>query len=397
MEHRHAPDEALGERAAERPELEQRAQLAVERQERVAHAVAAAEHHALEAALELAQERQRHREHEQQDQRVARERRQLGDGRRGGGVPLEQLVERPARREQDRRERGRGQQVEDRAPREQADVHQAVADDRHAEREREDRVGRDADRVEPVPARDEADEVHGAAQQADGDAQDDEERAVAPEARDLRAVGAEEPDQAEDQVALEVDEERRVERARRGHEAPRRDVHAAQEPVGRAHGEEQGGERVAGDERRPGAPRVEEREHVVVEEHGDRDHADVEEVLPGHRGLDARRRAQAEDAEVPDGEPGGEVREEEVPGAPAVGHERAAEEQQVQAEGQERQELMDEHRAPRGRGTGSRPARAAPASRPRGSRTRGCPSAGPRRCAPRAGGPRGGSRCGAGR
>jgi len=56
-------DEALGELAAECVELGQGAQLAGQVDERIAHGVAAPEHQPLEAALELAQQRQRYREY----------------------------------------------------------------------------------------------------------------------------------------------------------------------------------------------------------------------------------------------------------------------------------------------------------------------------------------------
>jgi hypothetical protein len=84
----------------------------------------------------------------------------------------------------------------------------------------------------------------------------------------------------------------------------------------------------------------------VIEQRGDRDHADVQQPLPPERALHARCRTQAEDAEVPDGERRGQIGEEEIALALTLRGQRAPEEQQVEAQREERQELMREHPSP---------------------------------------------------
>ena len=180
-----------------------------------------------------------------------------------------------------------------------------------------------------------------------------------------------------------MNDEQRVGGTGRRRESPRRIADAADEEAGGAHPEKDRRQRVAGDERRAPAGLVEEHQHVVKEEHGNRNDPEVEKPLPAERRAGGAGGAQAEDAEVPDREPGSQPREDAVAVASAVGRERAAEQEQVQGQRDEREEPMYQHRAARDSSAEMRPARAALASRARGSRTPARPSAGRRSRAPR--------------
>ena len=128
------------------------------------------------------------------------------------------------------------------------------------------------------------------------------------------------------------------------HVPPARQGHAAHEQPGRAHGEEAAADRIAADEQVV-APLVQEGQHVVIEQDGNGDHAVVEKALPGQRGCRIAAAAQAEHAEVPDGERARQEGEHVVTVALAGAGQRAADEQHVEQEGQERQQLVDAHGA----------------------------------------------------
>jgi hypothetical protein len=83
----------------------------------------------------------------------------------------------------------------------------------------------------------------------------------------------------------------------------------------------------------------------VIEQDGNEDHAVVEKALPGQCDRRIAAAAQAEHAEVPDGERAREKGEHVVTGALAIAGQRAADEQHVEQEGQERQQLVDAHAA----------------------------------------------------
>lgn len=129
--------------------------------------MAPAEHQVLEAVLELPQERERHREDEQEDQRVAAQGAQLAAAGRCRSRTADELLEQPQAGEEDGSQGEGGEEVEDHALGQGAEVHQPVADDGHAEGQGEHRVARDADRVQPVPGEKEPDDVDRAAEEAD--------------------------------------------------------------------------------------------------------------------------------------------------------------------------------------------------------------------------------------
>ena len=184
-----------------------------------------------------------------------------------------------------------------------------------------------------------------------------------------------------------MNDEQRVGGAGRRREPPRRVADAADEEPGGAHPEKGRRQGVAGDERRAPVRLVEEREHVMEEEHRNRNDPEVEEPLPAERRCGGRGGTQAEDAEVPDREPGGQPCEDAVAVTPAIGCERAPEQEQVQGQRNERKKSMDEHRMARDSSAENRPARAAPASRARAARRPARPSGGRRSRAPRAASP----------
>jgi len=198
-----------------------------------------------------------------------------------------------------------------------------VSDDGHTERQAKDRVGRNAEGVEGLPAEQESEEVHHAPEEADDGAEDHEEDPVALEARRRHPVGPNEMHKPGDQVALEVDDEEGIDGAGLGGEPPGGVAHSRHEETRRAEREKGRRQRVRGDQCRPSALSIEEREHVVIEEDRDRDDAEVEKPLPGQGRAGLAGRTKAEYPEIPDGQPRREPGEHAVLAALAAWGERA--------------------------------------------------------------------------
>src|SRR5262249_51784578 len=88
---------------------------------------------------------------------------------------------------------------------------------------------------------------------------------------------------------------------------------------------------------------LEEQEDVLIEQHRDDDDAGVQESLPPERGRGGLGPAQAERAQVPDGERGRQHREAGGARTPPLGNEPAAPQQEIQRERDQRQEPVNRH------------------------------------------------------
>ena len=138
------------------------------------------------------------------------------------------------------------------------DVEEPVADDRRPEHEREHHVGRNAHRVDEVrrrhePGEDEPGEVDDAADQAHQGAQQDQGRAVPPEAGIDVLVDPDQVREPVDEEEVEVEEERRVQETRRRRPSPVRRLHAVHEQrrAAQVDDAEDEGQRVRDEQRRP--------------------------------------------------------------------------------------------------------------------------------------------------
>src|SRR5262245_26906867 len=309
---RHAAHEAVHERLHQTAEVEDRAHALAEVQQGLVAAPATAEHQALDALLEpLADGAHQHGQDEAQRQ---------DDPERIHLIPVGERLsghERPG-------EHAPQQQVDRALLHQYVHVEESVADDRRAEHQGEDHVGRDAHGVHEIRRRheareDEPGEVDDAADQAHAGAEQNEGRAVPPEARIDALVYADQVKQSVDEEEIEVGEERRVERAGRGRPAPVRRFHAAHKERRSAQVDhaEHDRQQVRDGQRDAVARRaLEEDQDEVVVERRERDDPGVDHDLPEDCGRLVRRAAQHEHAEVPDGHAADEVREQAVEPAP---------------------------------------------------------------------------------
>jgi hypothetical protein len=83
----------------------------------------------------------------------------------------------------------------------------------------------------------------------------------------------------------------------------------------------------------------------VVEDRRQRDHAEVHDVLPQERRLRVIRRPEAAHADVPHRQRERHTGERVVAAMTAVARERAAQQEQVQRQGEEREKLVNDHQA----------------------------------------------------
>lgn len=143
---RNGRDQRAGEAFGQPLAVDQLGQLVTQRHEGTADAVLPAEHDPVERAADPPQQGQRQQEGQAQHRRVT-------DDHPRGPSPAVALLGHPQVQgqqgdEQGRREDHRGQQIADRALGQQSHVHQPVTQDRDAEGDRHQRVGRYPGRVQ---------------------------------------------------------------------------------------------------------------------------------------------------------------------------------------------------------------------------------------------------------
>src|SRR5215467_4370483 len=194
---RHAAHEAVHERLHQAAEVEDRAHALAEVQQGLVAAPATAEHQALDALLEpLADGAHQHGQDEAEREDDPERVHLIPVGVRLGGH------ERPG-------EHAPQEQIDRALLHQHVHVEEAVSDDRRAEHQGEDHVGRDAHRVHEIRRRhearkDEAGEVDDAADQAHAGTEQDQGRAVPPEARLDALVHADQVKQSVDEKEIEV-------------------------------------------------------------------------------------------------------------------------------------------------------------------------------------------------
>ena len=340
---RDAADQPVHQRVHQLVEVQDRAHPLAEVQERLVAALPLAEHHALDAVVQsLTQWGQ-----QQRDDGADRH----DDPERAGFLEVEVVLGHRHRHAEQDRDDGADQRVHRGLLHRHRHREEAVADDRGAEHQREDHVGRDAHRVHEVGGRDEAGqdeagEVHHAAGQAHQGAEQDERAAVAAEAGVEAPVGPHHLDEAVDHEAVEEQEVRQVERTGGRRPAPIGALDPRHEQRGAREVDQLVDEGAGvGQHQRGAVPggAVEEDQDEVVVEGRQRDDADVDEDLGQIGGPLVGAGPQQEDAKVPQRHRGGEIGEDPVEAAPRVAQERQRSQGDVEDERYEREKIMRAH------------------------------------------------------
>src|SRR5207245_880832 len=205
-------NEALNERVDDFADIEQRTHLLAQRHEGLMASAGFAEHESLNPVLDgpaQGGEEEREDESERRD-----------DPDRGGAFQIERAFQHPREHDEDRRYGSTDGAIDRALLDHRADVEHAVADDRGAEHQGIDHVGRNPDRIYALddgerPGQRESPDIDNAAENCYRRADQDEDRAIAAKARIRSLVGMAKVNESCDEKRIEVDKEDVIERARR--------------------------------------------------------------------------------------------------------------------------------------------------------------------------------------